>query len=791
MKKFFFIAFLCLLKFNHAFALENIKVVASLYEPFVYYKDGKIVGFDIDLLNKICEENDYRYSLEIVPFAQVLEKVGSGEADVGIGAIYVTDERKKIVDFTEPYLKTGLVFVSTLDFKGDINELSNRKIGVKKNATGEKLAFKLCEKFENCQVISFDSTEESVEALVNKKVDLVLNDYINTHFLMVKSYRGKIFFVKGLFDNPKLITKDYIAFIINKRRPDIFSKFNKTVKKLKREKYIENLLKFWPEIRTYPDIEKVIIVNLSFLGLIFIIALLGLKHYKDKEILKLAHENEQLFNSILNNSPNAVIIHKDNGDITFINKRFLNVFGEKFKDVNNIFDLYSFIGINFDDFIKVRNFYNELFNNKKSFDIVNIHFVNEGNKKICDIQGAYIGNFRNDELYLTIIRDETYVKELEEKFYQSQKLESIGRLAGGIAHDFNNFLTAINGYAYLSLINLNDKEEVRKNLEKIINSSERAGNVTKQLLAFSRKQIAKPVVCNINHNIKDLEKVLHNTVGEDIEVVIDLEENLWNVKIDPSQIDQILMNLVVNARDAMPKGGKLIIRTRNKILDEGYIKGHPNVLAGEYVMIEVEDTGIGMNDEVKSHLFEPFFTTKERGKGTGLGLATVYGIVKQNGGYIWVYSELGIGTTFKIYLPRCLETKDSCAEEKELKILEGDKSCKIMVVEDDDMIREFIFNTLKQSGYEVLVAENGLKALELFEKNIDISLVISDIIMPKMSGIELIEKIKLTRPGIKVLMMTGYSEEILEDKKEFIEDYPLLEKPFTALKLIETIKKLV
>ncbi len=789
MKKYLYILFFFFLINRNIYALENIRVVASLYEPFVYYKDGKLVGFDIDLLNKICEENNYRYSIEIVPFSKVLEKVGTGEADVGVGAIYVTEERKQKVSFTHPYLRTGLVFVSTLDFKGDIDELSNRKIGVKKNATGEKIAYKLCEKFHNCQVVSFNTTEASIDALVNKQVDLVLNDYINTHFLMIKSYRGKIFFVKGLFDYPKLITKDNIAFIVSKKRDDILFKFNYTMDKLNKEKYIENLLKFWPEIHTYPDMERVILIYAAFLGLIFIIIFLALKHYKDKEILKIACENEQFLNSILNNSPNIIIIHKDNGNITFGNKQFLNVYGEKFGGVNNLFDLYGFLGFNFDDLIKVKNFYNELFNDKKSFDIPNINALLENDRKVYDIQGAYIGNFKNQELYLTIIKDKTYVKELEEKFCQSQKLESIGRLAGGVAHDFNNFLTAISGFAYLSIINLDDREEVRKNLEKILNSSEKAANVTKQLLAFSRKQIAKPEIHNINDNIKDLEKVINKTVGEDIEVIIDLEQNLWSVKVDPSQIDQILMNLIVNARDAMPKGGKLIIRTRNKILDEIYVKGHPNVEKGEYVMIEIGDTGTGMTEEVKSHLFEPFFTTKEKGKGTGLGLATVYGIVKQNNGYIWVYSELGVGTTFKIYFPKCYEVEERVYKAKTDLSKEG--RGKILLAEDDDMIREFIINTLKQNGYEVISAEDGLKALELFSKNDDITLVLSDLIMPKMSGMELIKKVKMIRPDVKILAMTGYSEEVLEDKIESIEDYPLLEKPFTALKLIETVKKLI
>ncbi|MCX7769806.1 MAG: transporter substrate-binding domain-containing protein [Proteobacteria bacterium] len=783
---FFFLFFLS----KSSFGLENIKVVASIYEPFVYYKDGKIVGFDIDLLDKVCELNGYRYSLEIVPFPKVLEMVSNGEADVGVGAIYVTDERKKIVDFTESYLKTGLIFVSAINFEGDISDLSNKKIGVKKNATGEKLAQRLCSKYQNCEVISFESTEESIEALINKRVNFVLNDYINTHFLMVKHYRGKIFFVKGMFDNPKLITKDKIAFAINKNKKDLFERINSTLIKLKKEKYIDNLLKFWPEIRNYPDIEKMIFINFSFLGLIFIIAIVGIKYYKDRQIYRVTLENERMFGEILNNSPNVVIIHKDDGNITFLNKRFFEVFGSKFKNINNIFELFSLMGIGYEDLVKVKDLYKQLFENKKFFETTGLSLIEDSlNRKIFDIQGAYIGNFKFEELYLTIIRDETYIKELENKYYQAQKLESVGRLAGGIAHDFNNFLTAISGFAYLSILNLDNREEVKKNLEKIISSSEKAGNITKQLLAFSRKQFAKPVVHNINENIKDMEKVIRKTVGEDIEVLIDLQEDLWNVKIDPAQIDQILMNLIVNARDAMPKGGKIIIKTRNKMLDEDYIKGHPNVLEGEYVMLAVEDTGIGMNDEVKSHLFEPFFTTKEKGKGTGLGLATIYGIVKQNNGYIWVYSELGIGTTFKIYFPRSIERE--LDKQKLDVIITKKESGNILVVEDDDMIREFIANTLKQAGYQVITAENGVIGLEMFEKNQDVSLIISDIIMPKMSGLELIEKIKLIKPYIKFLMMSGYSEEVLIDKKEFVKDYFLLEKPFTALKLIETIKKLI
>jgi PAS domain S-box-containing protein len=789
MKKLLFIFLVLSFAFT-SYASQEIKVVTSIYEPFVYYKDDKLVGFDIELLEKICERNGFRYTIEVVPFSEIIEKVSKGEADIGIGAIYVTDERRQKVNFTKPYLKTGLVFVTNVNFKGDLKDLSGKKIGVKKNATGEKIALELSKKFKNLDVIRFNSTEESLIALVNQQVDVVINDYINTNILMVvKDFRGKIYMPKGILGVPKLITEDYIAFPVNKQKQELLGKFNRTIEMLEEEGIINELIKHWPEIKPYPNIGVIITINVLVFIFIFLIIIGFFKYLKDRHVYKTALENEKKMKSVLDSSPNAIILSKATGEILFLNERFFEIFGNGYTNTNNIFDFYNLTITGYEEIKTVKKFYYELFDRKDKRELINQHLIDKDGKiRHCVIQASFIGKFDSIDLFFTIIRDETYTKELEEKFYQAQKLESIGRLAGGIAHDFNNFLTTINGFAFLSLMNIENKQVLEKNLKNIIDVSEKAAKITRQLLAFSRKDISNPVVHNINQNIKDMEKVIEKVLGEEIEVRITLDENIWNVKIDPVHVDQILINLITNAKDAMPKGGVLKIETKNVYLDSIYIKNHPNVIEGEYVLLMIEDNGMGMSEEVKAHLFEPFFTTKEKGRGTGLGLATVYGIVKQNNGYIWYYSEFGKGTVFKIYLPRCTQ---ECKETTEKPVLQHTKGTgKIVVAEDDSMIREFIEKTLSQYGYKVLTAENGLQALDIVLNNEDVDLILTDIVMPKMSGLKLVEKVKQMKPNIKILMMSGYSEELLIEKESYKEGYPLLLKPFSAIKLIETIKQL-
>jgi signal transduction histidine kinase/CheY-like chemotaxis protein len=349
------------------------------------------------------------------------------------------------------------------------------------------------------------------------------------------------------------------------------------------------------------------------------------------------------------------------------------------------------------------------------------------------------------------------LKKNETNLRQAGKMEAIGRLAGGIAHDFNNLLTSILGYSSLLIRSLKEDDPHRNDLKEIILAGERATALTRQLLYFSHEQALETKVLQLNLIIANIESFLRRTIGEDIALSTQLDKDLWNIRGDVSRLEQILMNLAINARDAMPKGGKLMIEASNLTLDESFCAMHPATHAGEYVLIEVSDTGHGMPPEVLDHIFEPFFTTKEKGKGTGLGLTTIYGIVRQFGGIISCYSEVNNGTTFKIFLPRCSETHASATDIiPDTALPRGSET--VLVVDDESNIATMINQLLKQLGYQVLMATNGAQALTTSDKFAGkIDLALTDLIMPDLSGTELARVLAKKRPGIKVLYMSGYA----------------------------------
>jgi len=380
---------------------------------------------------------------------------------------------------------------------------------------------------------------------------------------------------------------------------------------------------------------------------------------------------------------------------------------------------------------------------------------------------------------------------LQEQLRQSQKMEAIGRLAGGIAHDFNNLLTVIKGYSQLSLVEIKEGDPLKLNIEEIRRAADRAADLTRQLLAFSRRQIMEMKVLDLNDLLKNLDKMLRRVIGEDIELVTLLAEDLGRVKTDPGQTEQVVMNLSVNARDAMPEGGKLTIETANVDLDDAYARNHVAVTPGRFVMISVSDTGVGMTPEVRDRVFEPFFTAKEKGKGTGLGLSTVYGIVKQSSGNIWVYSEPGKGTTFKIYLPRVDEPLEKLGERVGVKeIPRGTET--ILVVEDEEEVRKLAVRILERQGYKVLEASQGLDAFIIAEEYEDlIHLLVTDVVMPKISGRELGERMASIRPEIKVLYMSGYTDNAIVHHGVLGEGIKFIQKPFTVEGLARKVREVL
>jgi two-component system cell cycle sensor histidine kinase/response regulator CckA len=387
--------------------------------------------------------------------------------------------------------------------------------------------------------------------------------------------------------------------------------------------------------------------------------------------------------------------------------------------------------------------------------------------------------------------DVTEKRVLERQLRMAQKMEAIGRLSGGIAHDFNNLLGVIIGYSALLKKKLTEGDALYEHALEIEKAGQRAASLTKQLLAFSRQQVLTPAVLNLNSLASDMEKMLPRLLGEDIEVSLKLDPELGQVKADQGQIEQVIMNLAVNARDAMPTGGKLKIRTANVELDREYTRDHPGSKPGDYVMLTVTDTGIGMEPDTLLHIFEPFFTTKERGKGTGLGLATVYGVVKQSNGYIWVDSKLGAGTSFEVYLPRHAEQVVS--DKRKIDTEEGlCGSESILLVEDAEPLRKLARTFLEAAGFQVLTAESGEKAMEVaagYPGTFD--LLLTDVVMPGMNGRALSEQLLPRQPGMKVLYMSGYTDTFIAGHGVLDPGTNLLHKPFTEEILIRKIREVL
>jgi two-component system cell cycle sensor histidine kinase/response regulator CckA len=389
--------------------------------------------------------------------------------------------------------------------------------------------------------------------------------------------------------------------------------------------------------------------------------------------------------------------------------------------------------------------------------------------------------------------DVTDRKKLEEQFRQSQKMEAVGRLAGGIAHDFNNLLMVIQGYADLLAEQLPASDSLRRKAEQIQTAAQRATSLTQQLLAFSRRQMLAPKVLNVHGVVADMEKILRRLIGEDIELQTFSAPDLWLVKADRSQIEQVIMNLAVNARDAMPRGGRLTIETANVDIDGSTLHPPAVLPPGNYVMLAVTDNGCGMDAETQAHIFEPFFTTKEKGKGTGLGLATVYGVVKQSGGYIWVYSEPDHGTTFKIYLPKIDVDIAGAGRDRpvDTRLLSRGSEV-VLLVEDETGVRELARQYLEMSGYTVLEAEDGHTALELAGMHAGpIHLLLTDVVMPGISGRELADRVAAIRPGIKIVYMSGYTDQSVIHHGILEGDAVLLQKPFTLAALAAKLREIL
>jgi len=492
--------------------------------------------------------------------------------------------------------------------------------------------------------------------------------------------------------------------------------------------------------------------------------------------------------------------------VTLANRKAREILGCEEKDIigKNWFDNFLFI----DDIDSVKKVYNrviagemeavEYFENPVRSKSGDIKLIAWHNTVIRDENGDITHSLSSGEDITERrkaenekLKAEEDRNKIEEQLRQSQKMESIGKLAGGIAHDFNNLLTSILGNCDMAISELRPEDPLYLELSEINEGAERAADLTRQLLAFSRKQVMEPRILNLNTVISNMDKMLKRIIGEDIILDTRLYPELWNTKVDPSQIEQVILNLAVNARDAMPEGGRLFIETDNIILDSEYEENHPEAAPGEYVMLAVSDTGCGIDKEIQANIFDPFFSTKEIGKGTGLGLSTVYGIIKQSGGNIWVYSEKGKGTTFKVYIPRMEGEPDTDVfNESNHKPPSGTET--VIVVEDDSAVRSMSVKVLRQLGYKVYDAQNGGEALLICESlKVPVDLIVTDVIMPKMSGVEFVDRIRGFWKGVKALYISGYTPNYIVHQGMLEAGIPYLQKPFRPLKFAEKVREVI
>jgi len=507
-----------------------------------------------------------------------------------------------------------------------------------------------------------------------------------------------------------------------------------------------------------------------------------------KRVEESLRESEDRFRAVGDNIAAAIYIH-DGQRMLYVNPACEEISGYTCAELMNQVDFWEMVHPDFRALVQERaraRLEGRATPHHYEFKIL----ARDGSERWLDFTASRV-QFAGRTAILSIAVDMTGRRALEEQLRQALKMEAVGRLAGGVAHDFNNLLTVIKGHAELLLDSLDRRDPLRTEVEEMQKAAERAAALTRQLLAFSRQQVLAPQVLDLNTVVCNVDRLLRRLLGEDIELHALLADGLGRVKADPGQIEQVILNLAVNARDAMPRGGKLTVETGNVALDETYARERVEVKPGDYVLLAVSDTGTGMSPETCSHIFEPFFTTKDPAKGTGLGLSTVYGIVKQSDGHISVYSEPGMGTTLRIYLPRVEEAQAAASAEPAAAATDTGNET-ILLVEDEDGVRGLVRQVLKRKGYSVLEARDGGEALLTCEHfHEPIHLLLTDVVLAHMSGRELAERLSVLRPEMKVLYMSGYTDDAIVQHGVLTQEAAFLQKPFTTEALARKVREVL
>ncbi len=621
-------------------------------------------------------------------------------------------------------------------------------------------------------------------ALYDKKTDTIALPYVMDEKKTIKQFPAKKTFTNYVIqhDKPLLVSNDDIMMMVKTGEVEIVGPAAKVWLgvPLKTANEVIGALVVQSYVESNAYDEK----DLELLRFVSEQIAIAIQRKRADETMR---ESEEKYRSLIEQSNDAIYLLVEE-KFEVINRKFSEMFGVSYKEVKSPdFDFMNLVAPESRPLIEERD--SMIDQGEEPPSQYEFTALTKAGVKI-EVQASvnYV-EFRGRIATQGILRDITVTKQLEAQLRQAQKMEAVGQLAGGVAHDFNNLMTAVIGNCELAMMSVSGADPLYERFREIHKAGESAANLTSQLLAYSRKQALEPKVVDLNKVITKMDKMLRRVIGEDIDLATVLGEDLWKVKVDPGQVEQVVVNLAINARDAMPYGGNLTIELSNHELKDKYAKTHPQMTSGDYVMLAITDTGIGMNEEVKSRIFEPFFTTKELGKGTGLGLSMVYGIIKQSGGNIWVYSESGQGTTFRIYFPRALG-EDEEVEQKAVPedLPRGEET--ILLVEDDECVRQLALEILNMQGYRVFSAENGEEAYRLCQAmKKPVELVITDVIMPNIGGIELYEKLNRLWPGVKVIFMSGYAPNSMFHRKIFEPGKSYIQKPFNSVDLVQKVRE--
>ncbi|MFZ5798984.1 MAG: transporter substrate-binding domain-containing protein [Thermodesulfobacteriota bacterium] len=762
------------------------------YPPFEYLnKHGKPAGYAVDLSQAIAQEMGLDIEIRLGPWKEIMAGLEKGEIDIVQGMFY-TPARDLQFDFSQPHAVSHYVSIAR---KGEgkppdsMEQLTGKRIVVQE---GDAIHSLLATQGLKAQITLVETQEDVLRELAEGKHDYALAVRISSMNLIEKN--GWTNLVLGKMPFASL---EYCYAVSNNRKA-LLAQFSEGLKVLERNGEYRRIYEKW--LGVYEDRPPPLLIALRYsttvlvpLILFLLAAALWSWTLRRQVAMKTRElrESESRFRQLAETAPVGIVIADRDQNTLFISKRFVDLFGYTMEDMPSVKKWWRLAYP--DEQLRgeiIRQWYADLENARQTdTELPPREYptrCKNGEERLVEFRLA-----SSENLNFIIFTDVTERRKLEEQFRQAQKMESVGRLAGGVAHDFNNMLGVILGHVELAMEAIDPSDPLQEDLRQIREAGLRSANLTRQLLAFARKQTVAPRVLDLNGEVESLLKMLRRLIGENINLVWIPGRDLWPVKLDPTQLDQILANLCVNARDAISDVGKITIETATKTFDKDYCAEHRGFVPGDYVLLAISDDGCGMDKATLDKIFEPFFTTKGLGRGTGLGLATIYGIVKQNNGFINVYSEPGLGSTFRIYLPRHAGDIEKTPSAERNEPEPGGRET-VLLVEDEPALLELGKRIIERMGYKVLSTTSPAKAIRLAREYGDrIHLLITDVVMPEMNGRELAEKLITIQPDIKYLFMSGYTANAIAHHGVLDNNVHFIQKPFSQQDLASKIREVL